>query len=68
MSTEALFPKIDKTALSLSPLDEHSDEKTYWLSRTPHERLRHVEMLRRINYGDQATARIQRVLDYVERE
>ena len=31
--------KIDKTALSLVPNFDTVDEKAYWLSRTPSERL-----------------------------
>ena len=58
------FPlKIDKTALSVETLLGESDDKAYWLSRTPQERLQHIEILRRINYGDRATARLQRVLE-----
>ena len=51
---DSLIPstlKIDKTALSLVPCFDTSDEKLYWLSRTPTERLQHIEVLRRINYG-----------------
>ena len=59
--------KIDKTAFSVVSLyDDNSDEKAYWLSRTPAERLRHVEILRRINYGTQAVSRMQRVFEIVE--
>ena len=35
---DSLIPstmKIDKTALSLAPCFDISDEKDYWLSRTP---------------------------------
>lgn len=60
--------KIDKTAFSVTPLFDNADEKAYWLSRSPQERLRHIEILRRINYGDQATARLQRVLELAQRE
>lgn len=59
--------KIDKTAFSVTSLSDESDEKAYWWSRTPEERLRHIETLRRINYGDQATARLQRVLEVAQR-
>ena len=55
--------KIDKTALSLADISDDSDMKAYWLSRTPYERLQHIEILRRINYGDKACARLQRVLE-----
>jgi hypothetical protein len=43
--------KLDKTAFSITTLSDESDEKVYWLSRTPHERLQHIEILRQINYG-----------------
>ena len=55
--------RIDRAALSTAPLFGETDLRAYWLSRTPHERLRHIEVLRRMNYGDQATARLQRVLE-----
>jgi len=66
---DSLIPstlKIDKTALSLVPCLDTSDEKLYWLSRTPSERLRHMEVWRRINYGHHATARLQRVLEVAQ--
>jgi hypothetical protein len=56
--------RVDRTELSVG---DHSaveaEERAYWHSRTPAERLRHVELLRRINYGDRATGRLQRVLE-----
>jgi hypothetical protein len=57
---------IDRRALSISSDFDDEEQRMYWLLRTPYERLRHVEMLRRINYGDQATARLQRVLELAE--
>ena len=66
---DSLMPstlKLDKTALSLVPGFDNSDEKTYWLSRTPSERLQHMEVLRRMNYGHHATARLQRVLEVAQ--
>jgi len=60
--------KIDRTALSVGSLTDPSDEKAYWLARTPSERLKQVEILRRINYGHRATVRLQRVLEITERE
>ncbi|MEK7441333.1 MAG: hypothetical protein AAB571_07560 [Chloroflexota bacterium] len=44
-----------------------AEDKAYWLSRTPHQRLEEIEDLRRINYGNQATARLQRVLEITQR-
>jgi hypothetical protein len=61
------FPKIDRNFLSVVTFDEaDAQDKAYWLSKTPLERLQHVELLRRINYGNNATSRLQRVLEVVE--
>ena len=56
-------PRVDRTALSVVDLDDDAEERAYWRSRTPAERLAHLELLRRINYGDAATGRLQRVLE-----
>jgi len=59
------FPRLDRTRLSLGPLDDGADRE-YWLSRSPLERLEGIELLRRLNYGEAATsARLQRVLELV---
>ncbi len=58
--------KIDKTAFSIGHLTDESDEKSYWLSRTPQERLQHMEVLRRFNYGDRVYERLQRVLEIAQ--
>ena len=60
--------KIDRKAFSVGSLTDPSDEKAYWLARTPSERLKQVEILRRINYGHRATARLQRVFEITERQ
>ena len=59
--------KMDKGVLSIVSLAEESDEKKYWHSKTPYERLEAVELMRQINYGyDPATSRVQRVLEVVQ--
>jgi len=45
------FPKLDKTVFSLGSLADPPDEKQYWLSKTPYERLEAIEIMRRIIYG-----------------
>ena len=61
------FPlRIDKTVLSKSPLFDKSDLKTYWHSRTPYDRLQYIEILRRINYGHNATSGLQRIFEIAE--
>jgi hypothetical protein len=66
---ENQFPRLDRTAFKVLSSFEEADreDKEYWLSRTPQERLHHMELLRRINHGPAATARLQRVLEIAER-
>jgi len=66
---EYQFPNINRTALSVVSSFEEADrqDKEYWLSRTPYERLQYMELLRRINYGSVAATRLQRVLEIAER-
>jgi hypothetical protein len=59
--------KIDRKALLVASLLEPSDEKAYWLSRTPHERLEAAELMRQIVYGyDPSTTRLQRVFEIAQ--
>lgn len=60
--------KIDKSAFSVKQGFDETDDKAFWLSRTPYERLRYTETLRRLNYGDKATARLQRILEITQGE
>ena len=60
--------RMDKSAVSVVSLHEDSDEREFWHSRTPRERLEALELMRQINYGyDPATARLQRVLEVAQR-
>jgi hypothetical protein len=60
---------LDRRAFSVVSLDEQdADEKRYWRSKTPHERLEAVELTRQLLYGyDPATARLQRILEIAQR-
>ena len=59
--------KMDKGALSIISLPEESDEREYWHSKTPYERLESIELMRQINYGyDPTTTRLQRVLEIAQ--
>jgi hypothetical protein len=60
--------KVDRSAFSVASLTDESDEKAYWHASTPQERLKQVEILRHINYGHRAAARLQRVLEVTERK
>jgi len=50
---------------SAAALTDEPDDRAYWHGRTPEERLRHVELLCRINYGP--AARLQRILEICDR-
>jgi hypothetical protein len=58
-------PRVDRTAFSIVSSFEEADaeDDAYWRSRTPAERLAHLELLRRINYGDAATGQMEKVLE-----
>ena len=58
-------PGIDRRAVAIFNSFEEAEaaDRAYWFSRTPEERLHHMEVLRRLNYGSRATERLQRVLE-----
>jgi hypothetical protein len=59
--------QVDRAYFSVGTLDDNSDEKQYWLTRTPTERLLAVEMTRQVIYGYASTApRFQRVFEFAE--
>jgi len=41
--------KLDRTALSIGSLSDTSEERTYWLTQTPRERLKQIEILRMLS-------------------
>ena len=61
--------RLDKTAFSVASLTDESDEKEYWLTKSPYERLRALELMRQIIYGyDPSTERLQRFFEVTQRE
>jgi hypothetical protein len=53
---------MDRTAWSTETLAEQGNDRKYWQSRDPAQRLAAVELARQIQYGyDPSTARLQRV-------
>lgn len=61
--------KMDKTAFAIFSSFEEAEaaDRVYWHSRTPEERLEALELMRQSAYGyDQATARLQRVLEITQ--
>lgn len=61
--------KVDRSAFSIVSFNEQDeDEKRFWRSKTPHERLEAVETIRQVIYGyDPASSRLLRVLEIAER-
>lgn len=61
--------KLDRTAISVANLYDEPDERAFWHSKTPEERLEALEFLRQIAFGyDPDTERLQRVLEIIERK
>ena len=59
--------KLDKTKFSVSNSFDGSETLAFWHAQSPEARLRHVEQLRRMNYGNRASARLQRLLEIARR-
>ena len=58
------IPKLDKQAFSVGSLYDDTEEKNYWLSMKPDERLQAIEINRLMVYGeDKITSRLQRFLE-----
>ena len=61
--------QFNKKYFDIANLKEESDEKKYWLSRTPMERLEALEYYRQVIYGyDPASSRLQRFFEIVQRK
>ena len=62
--------KLDKTKIKIGKKIEDSarDEIAYWQQTTVKERFQHIERLRRLNYGNRATGRLQRIIQIVKCE
>jgi hypothetical protein len=58
---------VDRSAFSIASLENESDERAYWQSKTPYERLQAIEMTRQVIYGyEPSTTRLQRFFEVVE--
>lgn len=66
MNEEISNLQIDRRVFSVASLSDQIGDNEYWLSKSPIQRMQHIEVLRRINYGYRATSRLQRVLEYIE--
>jgi hypothetical protein len=59
---------LDRSAFSVTTLSDQSNNRAYWQSQSPAQRLAAVEQLRQLNDDDDPTERLQRVLETARRE
>lgn len=60
-------PRVDRKKMAVVNLTTPADDVQYWLTRSPAERLAHLEYLRLINYGQAAVSgRLKRVLEIAQ--
>ena len=62
-------PSVPRSGLQvMTHLEADQKDREYWWSRTPLERMQHLEALREMNYGPEVlNERLQRVLTVLER-
>ena len=57
-------PKLNKKIVEVTSLYDIEEEKRYWMSKNPLERIEAVEINRRMIYGqDRVTSRLQRFFE-----
>ena len=58
------LPRLNKKIVKKTSLKDTEEEKRYWMSKSPLERMEAVEIQRRMIYGrDRVTSRLQRFLE-----
>jgi hypothetical protein len=61
------LPRINKKIVNVTDLNDIEEEKRYWFSKSPLERIEAVEINRRMIYGqDRVTSRLQRFFETAE--
>ena len=61
------LPSLNKETVRVTSLDDISEEKKYWFSKSPLERIEAIEINRRMIYGrDRVTSRLQRFFETSE--
>jgi hypothetical protein len=60
-------PRLNKKIVMVTSIDDIEEEKRYWMSKSPLERIEAVEINRRMIYGqDRVTSRLQRFFETAE--
>ena len=58
------LPSLNKKIVNVTSLDDTEEEKNYWISKSPLERIEALEIIRRMIYGqDRVTSRLQRIFE-----
>jgi hypothetical protein len=57
---------MDRTVLTCGSEFDDPEQRLWWHRQTPEYRLQHMLLLRKMNYGDESSARLQRVLEFAE--
>ncbi len=61
------IPRLNKKIVNITSLDDIEEEKKYWFSKSPLERIEAIEINRRMIYGqDRTTSRLQRFFETSE--
>jgi hypothetical protein len=61
------LPRLNKKIVKVTSLDDIEEEKRYWMSKSPLERIEAIEINRRMIYGrDRVTSRLQKFFDTAE--
>ena len=61
------LPSLNKKIVNVTSLNDIEEEKMYWISKNPLERIEAIEINRRMIYGrDRVTSRLQRVFETSE--
>lgn len=61
--------RLDRSKFSVGSLDDEGEEKAFWQSKTPQERLTALEFMRQVAYGyDPDTTRMVKILEVVQRD
>ena len=61
------IPRLDKKVVKVTSLNDIEEERKYWFSKSPSERIEAIEINRRMIYGqDRVASRLQRFLEIAE--
>ena len=61
------IPGLNKKIVKVTSLDDIEEEKRYWMSKSPLERIEAIEINRRMIYGrDRVTSRLQKFFETAE--